>query len=40
MKMVTMKSLENYRDGKELKFIEFLSIARSKQTDETAREIL
>ena len=40
MKLVTMKSLENYRAGKELCQIEFISIPSSSLFDEIAREIL
>jgi hypothetical protein len=40
MKIVTLKALENYKDGKELCWIEFLNIPSSSQTDAVAREIL
>ena len=40
MKIVTMKSLENYRKGNELRQIEFVSIGGSQVSDEIAKEIL
>ena len=40
MKIVTMKCLENYNSGKELKQFEFVSIGGSEVTDEIAKEFL
>ena len=40
MKIVTMKCLENYNSGKELKQFEFVSIGGSEVTDDIAKEIL
>ena len=40
MKLVTMKALSNYRAGRELTQVEFISIPSSSTFDEIAREIL
>lgn len=40
MKIVTIKALENYKESKELCWVEFNNIPSSSKTDGVAREIL
>mmetsp|Transcript_30385 Transcript_30385/g.37401 ORF Transcript_30385/g.37401 Transcript_30385/m.37401 type:complete len:87 (+) Transcript_30385:360-620(+) len=40
MKIVAQKVLQNYKDGKEMRMIEFININGSSKPDAIAREIL
>ena len=40
MKIVTVKVLANYKEGKEMRMIEFMNVHGSTKTDKIAKEIL